>query len=172
MLYKPAALSTCLVLLAGILFSPLACAHTLPETSAKITLRDGQLEARLWVDLSKWRHRLQSSELWLLGDIPKVLAKDATEQQTLDWMQQLLLTQLHIKLDEVAIVFELVHFPSEFAQGAEHHRAEIVIFSKHSQALPRQLQIRYPASLGKVHNSISKPRYKLAKPGEIVKVTL
>ena len=64
----------------------IANAHVLKETSARIILRDGQVEVRIFTDMKRWKTRLQSNQAWLLGDIKQVMPLGLTTKETKDFV--------------------------------------------------------------------------------------
>lgn len=50
-----------------------AVSHELKATSARITLRDGQVEIRIITNIIAWQKKLQDNQAWLMGDIDHIM---------------------------------------------------------------------------------------------------
>lgn len=152
-----------------------ANAHALQENSARIILRDGQVEVRILVDISRWRTRLQNSQAWLFGDIKRVMPANLTASETSEFLDHLLNEEIKLMLNNKKVALTLLttsSMPSIANKTIKHHEyTELVLSAKHTHSLVKQLNIRFPKSLGAVHTSFSKPQYQLVAAGNNVQVS-
>jgi len=140
-------------------------AHVLKENSARITLRDGQVEVRMLVDVKRWENRLQSNESWLLGDIGQVMPKDLSIKRAETFMAKVLVSESSLTLNNKAL--ELSIFTITAKSNSQHPEfTEFVLTSQHTSAIVEQINIRFPKSVGAVHASFVKPKYQLVAAGE------
>jgi len=148
----------------------MAGAHALKETTARITLRDGQVEVRLWVDINQWKARLQDNQLWLLGDIRQVMPTGLNPAQIHSFIEKVAINEIALSLNNQSkpLKFLLVSDSQNNSQHANY--TELVFSSKHTLALVEQIDIRFPKSLGTVHASFVKPKYQSLAPGKKVRV--
>lgn len=147
-----------------------ANAHALKETSARITLRDGQVEVRIFTDFNRWQTRLQSNQAWLLGDIKQIMPLGLTTKETKDFLSKLLNgeTTLMMNNESVPLTLKRISVPQN---STDHHEyTELVLTAKHTFSLVEQVNIRFPKSLGAVHASFVKPKYQLVTAGSSAQV--
>ncbi|MCW8833940.1 MAG: hypothetical protein OQK09_03850 [Colwellia sp.] len=158
-----ALLSPVLVLLLALPMS--VSAHVLKETSARVTLRDGQVEVRLWVDMQRWKTRLQDNQAWLLGDIQQVMPSGLTPKETNLFIKNLLNKEVSLTLNNQAVSLKLLTTPNTKTVTNHHDYTELVFSSNHPFSLVEQLNIHFPKSLGAVHASFVKPKYQMLAAG-------
>jgi hypothetical protein len=145
--------------------------HVLKETSARITLRDGQVEVRILTDMKRWQTRLQNNQAWLIGDIQQIMPLGLTTKETNEFVAKLLNeeTSLTMNNQSVPLTLETISDPQN---GTEHHEyTELVLTAKHAFSLVEQINIRFPKSLGAVHASFVKPKYQLVIAGNSAQVS-
>jgi len=145
-------------------------AHALKETSAHITLRDGQVEIRLSTDINRWQTLLQENKAWLMGDIDQVMPADLNPKQNQTFLKKLLQKKTNISINNKKVVLDVVSIPA-LAEQQHGHYAEIVLSGKHTNTTVDQLNIQFPKSLGAVHASIVQPKYKMMTPGSRAQVS-
>lgn len=151
-------------------FPMLTSAHELKETSARITLRDGQVEVRITTDIKRWQTRLQDNRAWLLGDIEQVMPQGLSQQKHSAFLQKVMQNKTAISINNKPITFDSVSItkPTEKNHG---HFGEIVLTAKHSNSSVDNFNIQFPKSLGAVHASFVKPQYKMIPPGNSTQVS-
>jgi hypothetical protein len=148
-----------------------ANAHVLKETSARITLRDGQVEVRILTDLQRWQRHLRNNQAWLLGDIKQIMPLGLTTKETKTFVAKLLNEETILTMNNQSIPLTL-HTISTPQNNTEHHEyTELVLTAKHAITLVGQVNIRFPKSLGAVHASFVKPKYQLVTAGNSAQVT-
>ncbi len=155
-------------------FPMAASAHELKETSARITLRDGQVEVRISTNLDNWKTRLQDNKAWLMGDIDQVLPKGLSQQEYSALLKQVLQNKTIIRINNQPIAFDGIAITTETGKGnkkSHQHDGEIVLTAKHSNSNVDNLNIQFPKSLGPVHASFVKPQYKMIKAGSSAQVS-
>ena len=154
-----------------IFFPILAAAHGTNETSARITLRDGQVEVRIWLDMSRWHKRLQDNQAWLLGDIRQVMPAELTPTQTRAFVKNVLTdeTSLTVNNQSVALILLTISEPKGNAKNRGY--TEVVLSSKHQRSLVENVEIVFPISLGTVHASFVKPKYQMVAAGTKAQVS-
>ncbi len=164
--------SSTFVLLMLIFIMPLtASAHALKESSARVTLRDGQVEVRLWIDMNRWQTRLQDHQTWLLGDIKHIMPHGLSAKETQMFFASLLHKESSLILNNQAVSLKLLTI-SQAKNSADHHEySELVLSAKHTLATVEQLNIRFPKSLGAVHASFVKPKYQMINAGSNAQVS-
>jgi len=147
-----------------------AGAHALKETTARITLREGQVEVRLWVDMNHWKARLQDNQLWLLGDIRQVMPAglDSTEIQT--FVENVAINEIVLTLNNQTKPLEFLVVPNNPKNAQHNNYAELVFSSKHTLPVVDQIDIRFPKSLGTVHASFVRPKYQTLEDGKMERV--
>jgi len=147
-----------------------ASAHELKDTSARITLRDGQVEVRIWVDMSRWKIRFRDNQAWLLGDISQPMPAALTAEQTKAFVIKVLNedTVLTLNKQTVALTLLAISEPKSSVKHKEH--TEFVFISKHQHSRVEQIDIRFPKSLGSIHASFVKPKYKMLAAGSTAQV--
>jgi len=145
-------------------------AHALKETTARITLRDGQVEVRLWVDMNQWKARLQDNQLWLLGDIRQVMPTGLNPAQIRTFIKQVAINEITLSLNSQTQPLKFL-FVSDSQNNSQHaNYTELVFSSKHTLAVVEQIDIRFPKSLGTVHASFVKPKYQSFPSGKKIRV--
>ncbi len=155
-----------------ILALPLAAsAHALKETNARVTLRDGQVEVRLWVDTNRWKAHLQNNQAWLLGDIRQVMPLEVTTKETNDFFENVLNEETSLVLNNKAVSLKLLSISDAKNTARHHDYSEFVLSAKHSLPIVDQLNIRFPKSLGAVHASFVKPKYQMVAAGNNAQVS-
>ena len=149
----------------------IANAHVLKETSARITLRDGQVEVRIFTDMKRWKTRLQSNQAWLLGDIKQVMPLGLTTKETKDFVARLLNEEVSMTLNNQSVLLTLQTVSVPQNTTDHHEYTELVLTAKHAFSLVEQVNIRFPKSLGAVHASFVKPKYQLVTAGSTALVS-
>jgi hypothetical protein len=148
-----------------------AKAHVLKETSARITLRDGQVEVRILTDFQRWQTNLQNNQAWLLGDIKQIMPLGLTTKETKAFVAKLLNEETILTMNNQSIPLTL-NTISVLKNSTEHHEyTELVLTAEHAFALVGKVNIRFPKSLGAVHASFVKPKYQLVTAGDSAQVT-
>jgi hypothetical protein len=169
------ALMTALMAAALLVTFPMAAsAHELKETSARITLRDGQVEVRISTNLDNWKVRLQNNQAWLMGDIDQVLPKGLSQQKYSALLKQVLQNKTIIRINNQSITFDGISITTKTGKGnkkSHQHNGEIVLTAKHSNPRVDNLNIQFPKSMGPVHASFVKPQYKMIKAGDSAQVS-
>ncbi len=145
-------------------------AHALKETNARVTLRDGQVEIRLWVDMDRWQKKLQDNQAWLLGDIEQVMPVGLTANETTAFIENILSKDISLTLNSQEIAFSVAAISPVTKVTNHHEYTELVLSSTHAIAQVKTLDIRFPKSLGAVHTSIVKPKYKILAAGTNARV--
>mgnify|MGYP000358962818 FL=1 len=146
-----------------------ATAHALKETSAYITLREGQIEIRLSTDIKRWQTLLQENEAWLMGDIDQVMPADLNPKQNQAFLIKLLQEKTVISVNNKQVVFNAVSIPDSAVQHGRY--AEIILSGKHTNTTVDQLSIQFPKSLGAIHASIVQPKYKMMTAGSSAQIS-
>jgi len=146
-------------------------AHTLKETSARISLRDGQVEVRLWLGMNRWKSHLQDSQAWLLGDNQQVMPLGLTPKETKLYVESVLHKQISLTLNNQSVSLQLMTLSAPKNSTEHHDYTELVLTGKHKQSSVEQLNIAFPKSLGAVHVSFVKPKYQLVSAGDSVQVS-
>jgi len=145
--------------------------HSLKETSARITLRDGQVEVRVLTDFKRWKTRLQSNKAWLLGDVKQIMPLGLTVKETNKFVAKLLSeeTLLMINNQSVPLTLNIISVPQK---STEHHEyTELILTAEHTFLSVEQINIRFSKSLGAVHASFVKPKYQLVTAGSSANVS-
>ena len=148
-----------------------ARAHALEETTARIILRDGQVEVRLRVDMTRWLTQLQNSQAWLMGDIAEVMPAALSQAQQRAYLGQQLIGGTRLFLNETPVSLQLSAFPKA-AAWQDAHGTEIVLAARHRLTDVAQISVQFPESLRAVHTSVVKPRYRLVAPGSTASISL
>jgi len=148
-------------------FSTAASAHELKETSARITLRDGQVEIKLATDLNHWQIFFQDNKAWLMGDINQVMPSNLNPQQNKVFLIDVLKKNTILTINGMQVALDVV----SISTINEQHYAEIVLSGKHTNSKVNLLNIRFPKSLGAVHASFVKPQYKMITPGSSAQIS-
>ncbi len=172
----------CLFILGGLLLGSLqASAHALKETSARIILREGQVEVRITTDISRWQMSLQDSKAWLLGDIDQVMPQNLNPKQKADFFKKVLKSKTTISINNQVIALNVLSFskqrhPKHSEQSHGNYpdtegNVEIILAGQHTNTVVDQLNIQFPKSLGTVHAGFVKPQYKMIKPGNSTQVS-
>lgn len=152
-------------------FSMTTNAHSLKETTARISLRDGQVEVRLWLDLNRWLSHLKDSQAWLLGDNQQVMPLGLTPKETEQYVENILHNQIALTLNNQSISLQLSTVLAAKNSTESHDYTEFVLTGRHKQSSVEQLNIAFPKSLGAVHASFVKPKYQLVSAGRSVQVS-
>jgi hypothetical protein len=143
-------------------------AHTLNETSAQVILRDGQIELKIITDIPHLVSTLQSDQAWLLGDTDQVMPTNLNASQQSVFIENVLLQNVHLRINAKAIDFENVRIVA----AKYSTNADISLQARHDFKDVKDVAISFPKSLGNVHVSVVKPRYKLLAAGDIAHIVL
>ncbi|MBU2952687.1 hypothetical protein [Marinobacter sp. F3R08] len=166
MVSRAKVLSRLAMLVAGLvaLVLPLAAAqaHETDATSARATLRAGQVELTIITNADHWRAILSSSESWLLGDTDALMPQNLTDAQEQAFLQQVMTEQTQLLVNGRTLPFDRV----SISRPSGSDDIEIVVLARHSFHQVEQLSVTFPASLGGVHLSVVKPLYRVLSPGE------
>ena len=158
MTIKKTATKVLSLLIAPLLFAVLPSivnAHALKENSARVTLRDGQIEVRVWVDMDRWQARLQDNQAWLLGDIQQVMPAGLTPKETKVFFEKVINEGTSLTLNNQRLPLKLLTISPEKASqrtnSAEHHTYSEILLSLGQQISikikPHNYQVfsRYPS---------------------------
>ncbi|WP_025565890.1 hypothetical protein [Psychromonas sp. SP041] len=148
-------------------FSAPLSAHDLNETSAQVILRDGQVEVKIITDINYLVSRLQNNQAWLMGDIEKVMPDNLSDNEQQIVIKKTLKQGTHLMLNNQMISFERVTLTNDNDQ----HSVEIVLQAKHQFKEVVDISVSFDKSLGVVHASFVKPRYRLVGLGERAEVS-
>lgn len=148
-----------------------AFAHSLEESSAQITLRDGQIEVRILTDMQHWQSTLKSHQAWLMQETDAVMPDDLTEAQAAIFIKDLLREKTKISLNNTAITLDNILIHASPSKNP-HHSTEIVLTGRHRIPHAEQIDIQFPKSLGPVYTSFVKPKYKMMPAGTSTTVML
>ncbi len=140
-------------------------AHALKETTARITLRDGQVKVRIQANLQAWEKHLQDDQAWLTGQVDQIMPKNLLQQQRVNFLKELLINQTQLKINGEKIAFESVSFPQKILPSHNHY-SDIVLTSRHANTLIKNLTVQFPKTLGAVYSSLIRPEYRLIKAGQ------
>ncbi|MCO7191028.1 MULTISPECIES: hypothetical protein [unclassified Pseudoalteromonas] len=159
------------MLLISVLFNLSAAkAHVLENNKARLTLRDGQAELRLQVNMQHWQHTLQNPQAWLLGDTTAVMPPNQSSQEIQSFIAHLLetMTKLHLNNTMVALQLKSLH-------TSKHHpeQAELILLGEHTHAgqTIEQVSLTLPPSLGPVHLSVTRPQYRMLSAGKTAHIS-
>ena len=155
---------SCLLLLT----TNMSGAHTLNETSAQVILRDGQIELKIITDIPHLISTLQSEQAWLLGDTDQVMPTNLNASQQSAFIENVLQQKVHLRINAQAITFESV----SIVAAKYPTNADISLQAKHDFTDVTDVAITFPKSLGNVHISVVKPRYRLLAAGDTAHVEL
>ena len=148
-------------------FSAPIKAHVLNETSAQVILRDGQVEVKIITDMNYLVSRLQNNQAWLMGDIEKVMPENLSENEQQSVIKKTLKQGTHLMLNNQIINFERVSLNND----SDTHSVEIILQAKHQLKEIVNISVSFDKSLGVVHASFVKPRYRLVGLGERAEVS-
>ena len=149
-----------------------ANAHALKETTARITLRDGQAEVRVRLDITRWQTKLQNNQAWLLGDIQQVMPLDITAKEKKIFIENILTSETLLILNNQKVPLTLLSISAPKNSQDHHDYSELILSSSHNIAVIEKLKIRFPKSLGAVHSSVVKPKYQLIPAGQSAEISL
>lgn len=147
-------------------FSAPLSAHVLNETTAQVTLRDGQVEVRVTTGIDHLVSALQSDQAWLLGDIDAVMPDDLSTSEQEAFIKKALQQKTRLTVNQQVVRFERV----SLTKNALTHSSEIVFQARHTFPEVTALSIAFHKILGPVHASFVKPQYKLLSAGESANV--
>ena len=148
-----------------LLTNELANAHALEQTSARITLRDGQIEIRILANIDNWQEVLQDSKAWLLGDIDGIMPNNLSKKENTDFLSQLLVTKTQIRINKKKIPLNVRSFTDRVKAGHSEYK-EIILIGKHSENDTSEIAVVFPKSLGDVHASLVRPKYQVISAGK------
>ena len=139
-------------------------AHELTENTARVTLRDGQVEIYLQLDRTHWIAQLQNNQAWLMGDISQLMPTKLTAPQQSQFMEKLLTTHTVLYINEEKLIFDHATFLPQ-NKNAKHHFTLVKLTGHHKQKNVSQLSLHFPPSLGAVYTSVVKPQYQMIPAG-------
>jgi len=160
--YKAPYIFACMALLT---MSVQIKAHALKETTARIILRDGQIEIQLQTDIEVWKNRLQDNQAWLMGDLKTIMPSNLNHSEELKFLKNQLIAQTKLTVNGQALKLKTASFSKRNINN--HHFTNIVLTTNHSQALISQLSIGFPKTLGEIHANFVQPEYRVIKPGQM-----
>ena len=144
-----------------------AKAHILDETTAQVILRDGQVEVRVFTDMSYLILALQNNQSWLMGDINEVMPTDLSEDQQERFIKEALKQTFSLSVNQQKLTLDRV----ELTNDHHEHDVEIVFQARHSFVRVTDLSVSFPKSLGSVvHASFVKPQYKILNAGDTANI--
>ena len=143
-------------------FSASVSAHALNETTAQVTLRDGQVEVKVITGIDHLVSALQSHQAWLLGDTDAVMPTNLSTSEQEEFIKKALQQKTSLKVNKQVISFERV----TFSKDSDTDSGEIVFEAKHSFPEVTDISISFHRGLGAVHVSVVKPQYRLLGVGE------
>ncbi|MEI8657241.1 hypothetical protein [Vibrio sp. Hal054] len=149
--------------------SPYLAAHELKATTAQVTLRDGQVEVKVYTNTTHLILALQSEQAWLMGDIDEVMPENLSAVELKNYMKKALKKKMVLRINNQAIPFQRVDVTH--LGGNDVHDLEIVFQAKHRFSRVDELALSFPKTLGTVHANFVKPQYQLLSPGDTAKVT-
>ncbi|WP_281559304.1 hypothetical protein [Thalassomonas sp. RHCl1] len=156
----------CLILSSSALLSNKAYGHALKENTAKITLRDGQVEILLQLDLAHWQARLQDNQAWLTGQISELMPVTLTPEQQSQFLKSLLIKKTRLAINDEKLILERIAFLPQ-----NHHGfTPVKLAGSHGQTQVTHLEMHFPPSLGAIYTSIVKPRYQMIPAGQSARV--
>ena len=150
--------------------STLADSHELKQTTARIILRDGQVEMQLSVDMGAWLETLSDEQSWLLGDIDYLYHEPMSEAETDDFVKQVIEQGTRVSLNGQPMTLSLVQ--QRDVGDNLHDRTLIVLQGQHSLTHVQQLDVSFPKSLGSVYISVARPHYEMVPGGQTAQVSL
>ncbi|MCW8876817.1 MAG: hypothetical protein OQK04_01690 [Kangiellaceae bacterium] len=146
-------------------FSIELSAHTLKETTARVIVRDGQIEIRIQADINRWVKAFYNNQAWLVGDIDEVLSLKASQSQKLNFLKKQLKSHTKVQVRGKSISLAVARFPNRLDSNHGHF-AEIVLTGKFHTDSPSKLSVRFPKTLGPVYTSLVKPQYLMLTEGK------
>ncbi|MBQ4862769.1 hypothetical protein J8L98_13820 [Pseudoalteromonas sp. MMG013] len=155
----------------SVLFTPSVTAHELHETNARVTLRDGHLEIRIWVDVARWTAKLQNSEAWLLGDIERIMPLKLNKKQQDTFLGEIITSQTSLILNNQAVTLKPVSISYPKTAPSHPKFKEFIVSAEHSLSSIHLLNIRFPKSLGVVHTNFIKPKYQMVPAGQNTQIS-
>ncbi|WDD98849.1 hypothetical protein [Thalassomonas actiniarum] len=156
----------CLILASSALLSNKAYGHALKENTAKITLRDGQVEILLQLDLAHWKTRLQDNRAWLTGQISELMPATLTPEQQSQFLRSLLIKKTRLAINDEKLLLEQIAFLPQ----SHHGFTPVKLVGSHGQKQINHLDMHFPPSLGAVYTSVAKPQYQMIPAGKSARV--
>lgn len=150
-----------LLALAGILLLDVGFAHELTETTARVVLREGQVELTLGIDWERWEAQHRNPQAWLMGDIDELLSPEATAEEVKQKLLGTLQREMQLLLDQVPVQLQL----RETIPNPHGHQVQLVLEGPASASPMKQVQLQLPVSLGPVHFQLLRPIYRYGKAG-------
>ncbi len=149
----------------SIIFSARSMSHVINENSARVIFREGQIEIQLQISIRRWVR-----ELAYEYETPTSSSQNAFRVSA-DELRKILSEQLILNIDKHLVLMKVVSFPN-LQESKDHEYAEIIMTGKHSVSSVSRFEISFPASLGSIHASFIKPKYKVMLKGEKALVNL
>ena len=140
-------------------------AHELQQTTARVILRDGQIEIRIVFDATRWQNKLQNPKAWLTHNTEKVMPKGLAADEIVQFLNDLMLQ--HSKLEVNGKNQPLMLRSATYDRhGSGHHRlSEVILQSDHKQVV-KDVTVTLPKSLGSVLFNYVQPRYQNVAEGQ------
>lgn len=160
----------CLIMMSVLSQANIAMAHSIDSNKARLTLRDGQAELRLHIDMQHWFQALQDPAAWMLGDTNAVMAPNLTATQQQAFIKDLVEsnTVLHLNKAVIALQLKSLHTLTHPTGQAElvleglHHNKGLEI---------EQVSLTLPPSLGAIHLNVVRPQYRMLAAGKTALIT-
>lgn len=143
-------------------------AHTVNESSARVILRDGQIEVRIFTDLNRLQSVLQNSQAWLMGDSEQVMPAGLNANQSQQFIERLLKNNTAVSLNLKPVFLDTISLITH----QDNHPVEFVLLGKHNISEVNSVKIEFPKSLGPVHTSFVKPKYRVVSAGNATTVSI
>ena len=148
-----------------------ALAHSIKQTTARVILRDGQVEIRIQTNLITLAKKSQDNQAWLLGEIDNVLPQNAKNKETIDFLKNQITKNTYIDVMGEKLSLKLTKFP-ETVSDSHNSNTDIVLTTQHKHQQVKDITIQFPKSLGSVYTTFVKPQYRMITAGDRIKVQL
>lgn len=144
-------------------------AHSIKQTTARVILRDGQIEIRIHTNLATWGEKLQDNQAWLLGEIDNILPKNATNKETFNFLKNQIKKNTHIEVMGKELPLQIAKFPDKISD-AHDDNTDIVLTTQHTYQNVKNITIQFPKSLGSVYTTFVKPQYRMITANKKTKI--
>lgn len=142
-----------------------ALAHSIKQTTARVTLRDGQVEVRIHTNVKAWAIKSQDNQAWLLGEIDNILPKNATNKETVDFLKSQITKSTYIEIMGEKLSLQLAEFPAVISDSHDSN-TDIILTTQHKHSHVNSITMQFPKSLGSVYTTVVKPQYRIIPVGE------
>lgn len=140
-------------------------AHSIKQTTARVILRDGQIEIRIYTNLATWAKKMQDNQAWLLGEIDNILPKNATSKETINFLSNQITKNTHVETMGEKLSLQLTKFPEEISDSHDSN-TDIVLTTQHAHKNVKNITIQFPKSLESVYTTFVKPQYQIITAGK------